>query len=175
MIKGKKQFDNSFILAPVPVVLVASRHNKLGDNLITIAWCGVGCSDPEVINIAIRPGRYSHRIIKESGSFTVNMPDYSLLDKVKICGAVSGRDCNKFERSGLTAVSSDKIQAPLVAECPVNIECELLDIKPLGVHDLFIGKVVCKHAGSGLIMGDGSLNLDGIEFISYVNGKYRSV
>ncbi|HMA75692.1 MAG TPA: flavin reductase family protein [Candidatus Krumholzibacteriaceae bacterium] len=175
MINGKKQFDDSFILAPVPVVLVASRHEELGDNLITIAWCGVGCSDPQIINISIRPGRYSHRMIKESGSFTVNIPDYSLLDEVKICGAVSGRDCNKFERAGLTPLQSEKIGAPLVAECPLNIECVLLEVKPLGVHDLFIGKVVRKHADSGILTDGGKIDMDGVELISYVNGKYRVV
>ncbi|MCD6379670.1 flavin reductase family protein [bacterium] len=171
---GKKEFTDSFILAPVPVVLVSCRHDELGDNLLTIAWCGVGCSDPETINISIRPERYSYRMIKESGCFTVNIPTYDLLEEVKICGAVSGRDCDKFARAGLTAVTAEKIAAPLVKECPVNIECELLEVKPLGVHDLFIGRVVCKHAGSGLIT-DGVINLDGVGLITYVNGKYRLV
>jgi flavin reductase (DIM6/NTAB) family NADH-FMN oxidoreductase RutF len=174
MNREKKEFTGSFVLAPVPVVLVACRHDELGDNLLTIAWSGVGCSDPGIINISIRPERYSYRMIKESGCFTVNIPTYDLLDEVKICGTVSGRDCDKFERAGLTAVTAKKIAAPLVKECPVNIECELLEVKPLGAHDLFIGKVVCKHAGSGLIT-DGVINFDGIELITYVNGKFRSV
>ena len=174
MSEEKKQFLNSFILAPVPVVLVACRHDELGDNLLTIAWCGVGCSDPETINISIRPERYSYRMIKESGCFTVNIPTYDLLEEVKICGTVSGRDCDKFEQAGLTAVPAEKIAAPLVKECPVNIECELLEIKPLGVHDHFIGTIVCKHAAGGLIT-DGGINFNGVELITYINGKFKAV
>ena len=174
MSEEKKEFSTSFILAPVPVVLVACRHDELGDNLLTIAWCGVGCSDPEIINISIRPERYSYRMIKESGCFTVNIPTYDLLEEVKVCGTVSGRECDKFEKAGLIAVPAEKITAPLVEECPVNIECELLEIKPLGVHDLFIGRVVYKHAESGLITG-GGINFDGVELITYVNGKFKAV
>ncbi len=174
MSEEKNEFSDSFILAPVPVVLVACRHDELGDNLLTIAWCGVGCSDPEIINISIRAERYSHRMIKESGCFTVNIPTYDLLEAVKVCGTVSGRECDKFEQAGLTAIPAEKVTAPLVEECPVNIECNLLEIKPLGVHDLFIGRVVCKHAAGGLIT-DGSINFDGVELITYINGKFKPV
>lgn len=161
-------------MSPVPVVLVGCHHEELGSNLITIAWCGVGCSEPEIINISIRPERHSYRMIEESGCFTVNIPSAEMADVVDYCGVVSGRDVDKFEKSELTPVMGSKIRAPIVEECPLSLECELLEIKPLGAHHLFFGKVLVKHARPELI-SNGRLDLEGLELLAYVNGEYRAV
>ncbi|MBN2185611.1 MAG: flavin reductase family protein [Candidatus Krumholzibacteriota bacterium] len=168
----KLQVQTPLILAPVPVVLVACAHEKLGYNLLTIAWCGVDCSSPEMIHVSIRPGRHSYRMIKESGCFTVNVPTVELTRQVDLCGVISGKDGDKFERAGLTAIPASKVEAPLVAECPVNIECELREVLELGVHHMFIGEVVAKQASADLVT-DGKLDLTDLPLIVYVNGEYR--
>ena len=99
----KLEYNGPVILAPVPVVLVACSHEQLGRNLMTAAWTGVDCSDPETIHVSIRPERHSYRMIEESGAFTVNVPTRDLVEKVDMCGIVSGADGDKFERVGLTA------------------------------------------------------------------------
>ena len=78
----KVGLEGSLILAPVPVVLAACAHEELGRNILTVAWCGVDCSDPMIIHISIRPSRFSYRMIKESGCFTVNIPTVDLLEAV---------------------------------------------------------------------------------------------
>ncbi len=161
-------------MAPVPVVLVGSFHEELGRNLITIAWCGVGCSDPEIISVSIRPERYSYRMIEESGCFTVNIPTADMAGQVNLCGTVSGRDVDKFAESGLTPVPGKKVPAPLVGECPLNIECRLVEIKPLGVHHIFFGEVACKNCDAELV-SNGGIDLGGLKLLAYVDGKYRVI
>ena len=119
----KVRFRQAQMFSPTPVVLVGCAHRELGKNVLTIAWTGVGCSDPPVVHVSIRPSRFSHRMIKESGCFTVNVPTREILRQVDLCGVVSGRDGDKFARAGLTPVDGAAVEAPIVAECPVNFEC----------------------------------------------------
>lgn len=164
----------SFMLAPVPVVLVGCAHPELDRNLLTIAWCGVGCSDPQTIHISVRPERHSYRMIVESGCFTVNIPTVEMIETVDLCGIISGRDGDKFERAGLTALAGTKVDAPLVAECPVNIECTVREIIEIGVHNMFLGEIVARHA-DGTAAPGGKPDFREIPLITYINGEYWSV
>jgi len=180
----KTELQGPFILAPVPVVLVACSHEELGRNLLTVAWCGIDCSDPETVHVSIRPERHSYRMINESGCFTVNIPTVDMAKAVDRCGQISGADLSrgedgeqagdKFELVGLTAAPAKIIQAPLVAECPVNLECTVKNVMPLGVHHMFIGEVVAKHADEDALT-DGKLDFSRIPLITYVNGEYWSL
>ncbi len=170
----KIALKGSLMLAPVPVVLVGCRHEELGSNLLTIAWCGVDCSDPPIIHISIRPSRHSYRMIKESGSFTVNFPTCDLIHEVDLCGLISGKDGDKFERSGLTPSKARAIAAPIVAECPVNIECVVRDVISLGVHDMFLGEVVAKTADPFCVT-KGKVDFTKLPLIAYCNGEYWSL
>jgi len=172
--EAKTAFSKAQVLSPTPVVLVGCAHEKLGANLLTIAWTGVDCSDPPVVHVSIRPSRFSHRIIEESGCFTVNIPTRDLLRQVDLCGALSGRDGNKFARTGLTPVPGEAVRAPFVGECPVNLECRLLQIVRLGVHDMFIGEVVARHADAAVVK-NGRVDFAKLPLIVYVGGEYWSV
>lgn len=131
-------------LYPLPPVLVSCAY---GDrtNIITLAWAGVACSEPPIISLGIRPERYSYDIIKQSGEFVVNIPRASQVELVDFCGNVSGREVDKFARCGFTALPGSSVAAPLLAECPVNLECRVVQVLPLGSHDLFLGEVVSVH------------------------------
>ena len=175
----KQELRGSFILAPVPVVLVACAHEELGRNLLTIAWCGIDCSDPATVHVSIRPERHSYRMISESGCFTVNIPTAEMTETVDLCGVISGREFSdaegdKFDRAGLTAHPAKIVQAPLIAECPINLECEVKNMIPVGVHHMFIGEVVAKHADSEVLV-EGKLDFSKIPLITYVNGEYWSL
>jgi flavin reductase (DIM6/NTAB) family NADH-FMN oxidoreductase RutF len=170
----KVTFSKMQILALTPVVLVGCAHPKLGKNLLTIAWTGVDCSDPPTLHVSIRPSRFSHRMIKESECFTVNIPTRELLRQVDLCGVVSGKDGDKFARAGLTPVEGSAVSAPIVAECPVNLECRLIKIVPLGLHDMFIGEVVARHAEASLV-NNGRVAFERLPLVTYVNGEYWSL
>jgi flavin reductase (DIM6/NTAB) family NADH-FMN oxidoreductase RutF len=174
LMKEKASFDKSQLLAPAPIVLVGCVHKDLGINLLTVAWCGVDCSMPPMIHVSIRPSRFSHRMVKETGSFTVNVPTREMLKQVDLCGTLSGKDTDKFAKAHLTPLASEIIEAPLVAECPVNLECKVYRVVPLGLHDMFIGEIVARHADSELVKR-GHVEFNRLPLIAYVDGEYWSV
>jgi flavin reductase (DIM6/NTAB) family NADH-FMN oxidoreductase RutF len=123
-----------------PVVLGTVGGTK--DNIITLAMCHVFSFRPPYIGVGIGPKRFSHGLFKASQDFAVNIPDRKLLKQTEICGSKSGRRVDKFEASGLTREKASKISAPLIAECPVNIECVKVNEVDAGDHTWFIGEVV---------------------------------
>jgi len=148
---AKTQLEPSTLLYPVPVALVSSGDVKGKTNVLTIAWTGIVCSDPPMVSISIRPHRYSAPIIKERREFVLNIPTQELLEKTDRCGVLSGRDHDKFEEIGLTPIEGTKVKAPLIAECPVNLECKVTEIKSLGAHDLYLAEVVAAHADEEVV------------------------
>ena len=132
--------DAEDVFSGFPVVLGTVMGEK--DNIITLALCHVFSFSPALIGVGIAPARYSYRLFKESRDFAVNVPDVSILRAVRICGAKSGRDVDKFEAARLTREKADKVSAPLIAECPVNMECVKTHELETGDHTWFIGEIV---------------------------------
>src|SRR3990172_8550639 len=127
-------------LYPTPAVLVSSMDQEGRPNIIAIAWAGVACSQPPMIGIGVNKLRYSHALIRDRGEFVVNVPSASLLEAVDRCGTLSGRDVTKFEAASLTPAPATEVKVPLIAECPVNLECKVRHQLGLGTHDLFLGE-----------------------------------
>lgn len=163
------------MLYPAPVVLITCGEERAKYNIITIAWAGNICTAPPMTFISIRPSRLSHEIIKRTGEFVINLTNKKLVRAADFCGVKSGRDVNKFEQLKLTPVKADKVKAPLILESPVNIECKVTEIKPLGSHDMFLAKVLCIHADKQYIDDKGALHLDRTEPICYSHGKYYAL
>lgn len=160
-------------LYPAPVVLVTCADRAKGrGNIITIAWCGVVCSAPPQIGISIRPSRYSHNLITLAQDFAVNIPTTAILEKTDRCGTISGRDIDKFAACSFTPLAASKITAPLIGECPVNIECTLTKVIPLGAHDLFVGTVVAVHADEAILDGRGTIDYRKAKPFVYNQGDY---
>ena len=157
-------------LYPVPPVLVSCQSTGPA-NIITLAWAGVACSDPVIVSLGIRPERYSYDIIKESGEFVVNIPSAGQLEIVDTCGVISGRDYDKFTELQITPSPTQKVQVPLIEECPVNIECRLKQIIPLGAHDLFLGEVLLVHFSEEYVV-DGRFDLSLADPLAYGFSQY---
>lgn len=159
---------------PAPVVLVtAAAEGK--DGIITLAWVGTASSNPLTFGVGIRPSRYTYDLIMKSREFAINVPTAELLAKVDACGITSGRDIDKFKEFGLTRISGKATNAPLIAECPVSIECKLKETVDLGSHHLFLGEVVSTSADSSFLDGKGHLHLDKLDSLAYIGGKYRTL
>ena len=142
---SKVTWKGSALLGPVPPVLVSCGKGE-GANLITIAWAGTINTQPPRVSISVRPTRHSYQLIKESGEFVINLPTEALARAVDWCGVKSGRDVNKFEAMHLTPAPASAVSCPLVAESPVNLECKVFQVIPLGSHDLFLADVVAVNA-----------------------------
>jgi flavin reductase (DIM6/NTAB) family NADH-FMN oxidoreductase RutF len=167
-----KNVKNPFVaLRPVPVVLVSSGHGEQS-NIITIAWTGILCSTPPQLGIGVRSDRHSHGLIQDTGEFVVNVPGESLLDEVEYCGFVSGRDADKFAARGLTPVPGSAIRTPIIAECPINLECRLVHTLPLGSHDLFVGEVVAVQLSEEVMDERGHVDNDKLKPILFTGNEY---
>ncbi len=137
-----------------PFVLVTCADEEGKPNIIAIAAVSSCSQRPPTIGIAVHLERYSHGLIAARGEFGVNVPRAADLEKADLCGCVSGRERDKFEAAGFTAIPGEAISVPLIAECPVNLECRLVHTAHLGSHDWFIGEVVAARADAEVV-GDG--------------------
>ena len=137
----KQEWRPGNMLYPVPAVMVSCQRENEKPNIITVAWAGTICSDPVMLSISVRKERYSHRIISETKEFVVNLTTKDLCRATDYCGVRSGRDVDKFKEMNLTPQKSSKINAPAIAESPVNIECKVVNVIELGSHDMFIAIV----------------------------------
>jgi flavin reductase (DIM6/NTAB) family NADH-FMN oxidoreductase RutF len=160
------------LMYPCPVTLVTSRDAKGKDNIVTIAWIGVLCSEPPKIGIGIHKTRHSTGIIEKSGEFVVNIPSENLLEKTDYCGTVSGKDVDKFSKTGLTKEPAKKVKASLIKECPVNLECVVREKLDLGSHRLFVGEVVEAHVDDSILDGKGNFDFSKAAPVLFNAGEY---
>jgi flavin reductase (DIM6/NTAB) family NADH-FMN oxidoreductase RutF len=130
---------------PAPAVLIGCGTVS-EPNLITCSWFGTVCSEPPMVSVSVRGGRYSYGLIHRSREFTVNVPRVTDLAAVKHCGAVSGRSTNKFADLGWTPVACPPLNdAPRIAECSLVIACRVRHELELGSHHLFVADVLAVH------------------------------
>ena len=139
---SKQSWKPGNMLYPLPVVMVSCNRKGEKPNIVTVAWTGTICSDPAMVSISVRPERYSHDIIEETGEFVINLVTKDLTYATDYCGVRSGRDVDKFKEMNLTPLPSKMIDAVGIEESPVNIECKVVEVKKLGSHDMFIAEVV---------------------------------
>lgn len=171
----KENWKPGTMLAPVPVVMVTCLARNGQPNIITIAWAGTICSEPPMLSISVRPARHSFGIIEESREFVVNIPSVELASATDRCGVISGSKVNKFETTGLTPMSAKTVRAPLIAECPVNIECKVKQQIELGSHVLFLAEITAVQVSSHLVTKDGRLALEKAGLIAYAHGNYYTL
>jgi flavin reductase (DIM6/NTAB) family NADH-FMN oxidoreductase RutF len=163
-------------LYPIPVVLVTCLDKTGQPNVMTVSWAGTVASTPPSLAIGVRPYRYSHTAIEEQGEFVVNIPNRELLSAVDYCGRVSRhRTSDKFAEAGLTPVSASQVASPLIAECPVNVECRVIHSLELGSHTLFVGRILAVHVDEELLDERGFIDYSAAQAIAYLGNEYWSL
>ena len=130
------------MIYPLPAILVSCGADEKEYNALTVSWVGTICSSPAMCYISVRPERHSYEIIKRTGEFVLNLTTEQMAFATDWCGVKSGKDFNKFKEMNLTIGAAEKVKAPIVLESPINIECKVKQIIPLGTHDMFIAEVV---------------------------------
>ena len=127
------------LLYPTPAVLVGAQV-KGKPNFMTAAWCGIAASTPPAISVALRPARFTIEGILANNTFSINIPSAHMAEKVDYCGIYSG---HKIDKSKIFEVEYGKLDsAPLIQECPVNLECNVAHSLDLGSHVLIIGEIM---------------------------------
>lgn len=159
------------LLAPVPAALVScgplSRPNAL-----TVGWTGIICSDPAMTYISVRPERYSHGLITDSGVFAVNLTTARMARAVDLCGVKSGRDGDKLKEAGLHTEPALSIECPVISESPLALECRVVKIEPLGSHDMFIARIEAVNVKEEFIDKKGRLHMESMGLMAYSHGEY---
>ena len=99
---AKQTWKPGNMLYPLPAVLITVADQQGNPNIFTVAWAGTICSDPAMVSISVRPSRYSHHMIEETGEFVINLTTGDLAFATDYCGVKSGRDVDKFKELHLT-------------------------------------------------------------------------
>jgi flavin reductase (DIM6/NTAB) family NADH-FMN oxidoreductase RutF len=166
----------STALLPTPVVLLSvAGHGKEKPNIITLAWVGTVCSAPPMLSVAIRPSRHSHGLVNAAREFVVNIPRADQVAAVDLAGVWSGAEHDKFKELGFTARPAKLVAAPLIEECPINIECVVRHQLALGAHDLYLAEIVATHYDEELLDARGRLKTAQLAAMAYVDGEYWSL
>jgi flavin reductase (DIM6/NTAB) family NADH-FMN oxidoreductase RutF len=160
----------STALYPLPAVLVSCGRER--PNIITLAWAGTFCSDPPAVGIGVRSERFSHSLIAEVGEFVVNLPRADQVAVVDYCGQASGRDVDKWAACDLTPAPAHKVGVPIIAECPVALECRVSHRLTLGSHDLFVGEVLAVQVSEEVLNEQGQLDYGLARLLTYAGGYY---
>ena len=160
------------MLYPVPPVMVSCKSGDEKANIVTVAWAGTVCSEPPMVSISVRPSRYSHHLIAESGEFVLNLVTEDLVRACDWCGVKSGRDHDKFREMNLTQYVSEFMDTTAIAESPVNIYCKVVKTEPLGSHDMFIAEVVGVTVDEKYMDEKNRFALEQTGLIAYSHGEY---
>lgn len=172
---SRQVWQGGNMLYPIPAVMVSCRRPGERPDIVTVAWTGTVCSDPPMVSISLKPERYSHGIIEETGRFVINLTTEKLIRAADWCGVKSGRDVDKFTKLHLTAEPASKIDCPLIAESPVSMECEVQQEIRLGSHDLFLARVLAVDVDERYIDDKGKFHLEKCGLTVYSHGQYLSL
>ncbi|MCD8010241.1 MAG: flavin reductase family protein [Lachnospiraceae bacterium] len=168
----KQHWKPGNMIYPLPAVLVSCRRPGERPNILTVAWCGTICTNPAMVSISVRPERYSYDILRETGEFVINLTPLALNRAADFCFVRSGRDTDQFAEMHLTPQESQHISAPGIAESPVNIECRVREILPLGSHHLFLADVLGVSVDEALLDEKGPLQMQRADLTAYSHGTY---
>lgn len=152
-------------LQPAPKVLVSCRDKDGRNNALAVAYCGNCSYAPPMVMVGIVPSRFSYHMIKETGCFVVNLVSENQKEMFDYLGSHSGKDEDKLAKLGVSVTDADKVNAPLLTDCPVNIECTVVDSIVTGSHEMFIGKIEAVHADSDLLTKNGEIDFTKINLL----------
>lgn len=171
--KGHVSWKPGTLIYPLPAVLISCGSNADEYNALTISWVGTICTNPPMCYISVRPERHSYEIIKKSMEFVINLTNEEMAYATDWCGVRSGKDHNKSKEMKFTYAKSEFINAPIIRESPLSIECRVKEIVKLGSHDMFIADVVNVQADSRYINPvTGEFKLSEAKLIAYSHGHY---
>jgi len=163
---GKTALGAQTILYSTPAVIVGARVDGK-PNFSTYAWCGIVNSEPPTISISMRYKHHTLKGVHQNGTFSVNIPSVDEVVETDYCGMVSGRDADKARKCNFTVYYGKLETAPLIEECPVNLECRVLHSLRLGTHEMLIGQIEEVYITDSCLT-DGEPDVEKIRPFTYV-------
>lgn len=160
------------LMGPVPPVLVSCGSMEK-PAMLTVAWTGIINSEPPMTYVSIRPSRYSHNIIKESGEFVINLMTKDFVWAVDYCGTTSGAQTDKFKKTLLTPAVCEHVVAPQIEQAAISLECKVRSVTCFETHDMFLAEIVGVYVNDSYLEGPAKLNLSKAGLLAYINGSYH--
>jgi flavin reductase (DIM6/NTAB) family NADH-FMN oxidoreductase RutF len=161
------------LIWPHPTVLVGSNVDGKPD-FAAVAWTGVAASNPPAVTIALQHHRYSLKGIYQNRTFSVNVPSADLVKETDYCGLISGSRTDKVADCAFRVFYGKLETAPLIDQCPLNLECEVVHIINMGSHALVVGKVVEVYASEDCLT-DGKPDVLKVKPFTFFPPKYRAI
>ena len=162
----KKSVKNKVLcMQPVPKTIVSCRDQYGNNNALVVGFAANVSLDPAMVMVGIVPSRYSHHMVKESGCFVINLPKKGYEKEYDYLGSKSGRDENKFEVMDIQWKDAEYVNAPILTDCPVSIECSVIESIQPGTHELFIGKVEAVHVDEEYLDEKGTILWNKIDLL----------
>ncbi len=159
-------------IAPMPALLIGAMIDGK-PNFMTAAWAGIASGEPPMVSVAIRPARYTMRGIRANAEFSVNVPSVAQVREVDFCGVKSGADVDKVECCGFSVFYGTLGNAPLIEQCPLNLECTVHQIVELDSHLLVLGRVVETHVSEHCISANGMIDFMKVAPVVFLDNPTR--
>ena len=168
---ARKHLKPGALTAPLPPVLVTVGEGE-NRNIITIGWTGILATHPARTYISVRPQRHSHTLLRRHGEFVINLATVDMAKKVDYCGLYTGAKVDKFTECGFTPIDSGEVSVPSIAECPLSIECRVVEVIPMGTHDVFIADIVGVSCDDSILDDAGRMCFEKANLLAYAHGEY---
>ncbi|MCL6106063.1 MAG: flavin reductase family protein [Actinobacteria bacterium] len=172
----KKSLGAKTIAYPTPAWAIAAYDSEGKANAMVAAWAGICCSKPPCVAVSLREERYTYAAIVERQAFTVNIASTAQVKELDYLGIRSGARVDKFAATGLTAVKSELVDAPVIEEFPLVLECRVLKTVRIGIHTQFIGEIMDVKADEAVLDG-GKVSVDALAPFAYApeTHEYRAL
>lgn len=157
--------NNVLCMQPIPQTLVSCRDKDGNNNALVVGFAANVSLDPAMVMVGIVPTRHSHHMVKESGCFVINLPRKGYEKEYNYLGSKSGRDEDKFAVLDIKWEDADYVNAPIMIDCPVSIECSVVESTQPGTHELFIGKVEAVHVDEEYLDEKGNILWDKMDLM----------
>jgi flavin reductase (DIM6/NTAB) family NADH-FMN oxidoreductase RutF len=159
------------LIYPMPALLVGANVNGK-PNFLTVAWGGIANGEPPMVSVAINHQRYTLQGIRKSLTFSVNVASSDMARETDYCGITSGSKIDKVEVCKFKVFYGKLGTAPLIEQCPINLECKVMHILDLGSHSLVIGKIEETHVSESCLT-DGKPDVNKIKPLIYSRDPAR--
>lgn len=161
----KKQAAMGTYVMPKPPAIVSCRGLDGENNALVVAYASNCSYDPPMAMVGIVPTRHSYKLIKESGCFIINLASPQNKEAYDYLGSHSGRDEDKLKKLNMNIEDGKAVDAPVLLDCPINIECIIVDSIVTGSHEMFVGKVEYVHAPKDCLNEDGKIDFSKIQLL----------
>ncbi len=163
---AKVQMGPGTSIYPMPTLLVGANVDGK-PNFMTVAWGNIANAEPPMAAVAIRVKRYTRIGIEQNKTFSINIPSADLVKEADYCGIVSGAKADKVQACHFTVFYGKLGTAPMIEQCPINLECSVVHSLELGSHFLYIGRIEEVHVSSDYL-AEGRIDLDKVKPLAHM-------